>query len=144
MSDKLKSFYQLKHVETKIVDSDNDVNDQKITETDGDNREEENREEGLVFSKMCTSKSNTRYYTSREDIIEKLDESLKNVKISDVKRQALTIEKKTYENKFSSSTEEIVKITLNNKKDPIKCDFCGNYFEKNGLKRHITVKHKNQ
>ncbi|RNA02504.1 hypothetical protein BpHYR1_050787 [Brachionus plicatilis] len=93
---------------------------------------------------MCTSKSNTRYYTSREDIIEKLDESLKNVKISDVKRQVLTIEKKTYENKFSSSTEEIVKITLNNKKDPIKCDFCEKYFEKNGLKRHITVKHKNK
>ncbi|RNA28296.1 hypothetical protein BpHYR1_020128 [Brachionus plicatilis] len=40
-----------------------------------------------MTNKMCTSKSNTYYYTSREDIIEKLDESLKNVKISDVKRQ---------------------------------------------------------
>ncbi|RMZ98844.1 hypothetical protein BpHYR1_006265 [Brachionus plicatilis] len=52
----------------------------------------------IVTNKMYTCKSNTRYYTSREDIIEKLDESLKNVKISDVKRQ----------NKFSSSTEEII------------------------------------
>ncbi|CAF0980374.1 unnamed protein product, partial [Brachionus calyciflorus] len=83
-----------------------------------------------------------RYFTTHDDKIQKINTEIAKVKLDSVKFKSLVYEKEAIEKpKWNESTSEEVKKTLSKKRSPVKCPECDNYFERPGLKTHMTRKH---